>query len=232
MKIGILECGHTSDEVAAEHGHFPDMFSRLLDGYDFTYANYDVEHMEFPKSVHACDGWLLTGSKHGAYDREPFIPHLENFIRDSYADSVPMVGICFGHQIIAQALGGKVEKFAGGWGLGLNSYDFESVGEVQLNAWHQDQVVEKPADAKQIAKNEFCENAALLYGKKAFTLQPHPEFNGAIVAAYTKAKRGTQDYPDAGLDEAFARHKQPDSNHVMGRQIAKFFLQAHGDKSA
>ncbi len=228
MKIGILECGHPADEIAVKHGQFPQMFARLLDGHGLTFASYDVENMVFPEGIHACDGWLLTGSKHGAYDDKPFIPPLETFIRDAFDKSVPMVGICFGHQIIAQALGGTVKKFDGGWGLGLDSYDFGALGEVQLNAWHQDQVIEKPDGAKTVASNAFCEHAALLYGKKAFTIQPHPEFSGDIIAAYATTRRGTLDYPDDGLDRAIERHKLADSNHVLAQQIAEFFLQSRG----
>ena len=67
----------------------------------------------FPEGIHDADGWLITGSRHGAYEDHPWIPPLEEFIRDAYAAQVPLVGICFGHQIIAQAMGGKVEKYQG-----------------------------------------------------------------------------------------------------------------------
>jgi GMP synthase-like glutamine amidotransferase len=80
--------------------------------------------MDFPKDIHDCDGWLITGSRFGAYEDHPFIPPLEDFIRAAYAAHVPVVGICFGHQIIAQAMGGKVEKYAGGWSVGPTEYNF------------------------------------------------------------------------------------------------------------
>src|SRR5690606_32956787 len=119
---------------------------------------------------HEAEGWLLTGSRHGVYDGLPFIAPLEAFVRDAYAAGVPLVGVCFGHQLIAQALGGRVEKFDGGWAVGRHSYAFEGVGEVALNAWHQDQVIEAPAGARQVASSEFCKNAALVYGDRAFTV--------------------------------------------------------------
>ena len=80
----------------------------------------------------------------------PFIPPLEDFIRDAYAADVPLVGICFGHQIIAQALGGKVEKFKDGWAVGRTTYDWQGE-DVALNAWHQDQVVTRPATLQVVA---------------------------------------------------------------------------------
>ena len=80
---------------------------------------------EFPAGPDAADGWLITGSKHGAYEDHDWIPPLEQLIRDIYAAGRPLVGVCFGHQIIAQALGGTVEKFKGGWSVGHTTYEIE-----------------------------------------------------------------------------------------------------------
>ncbi len=228
MKIGILECGHTMPEVETRHGTFPDMFAQLLDGNGFSFVNYDVEFMQFPGSVTECDGWLLTGSKHGAYEDHPFIAPLTEFIRDSYAAGVPMVGICFGHQIIAQALGGHVEKFGGGWALGLNDYAFDGLGTVRLNAWHQDQVTRLPEDAQVVASSDFCANAALVYDDRAFTVQPHPEFKAPVIADYVALRRGTADYADTVMDQAQSRLSEPDHNAALAGQIATFFKQKRG----
>ncbi|MCY4180516.1 MAG: type 1 glutamine amidotransferase [Litoreibacter sp.] len=225
MKIGILECGHTMPEVAARHGTFPDMFARLLEGHGFSFESYDVENMAFPGSINDCDGWLLTGSKHGAYEDHPFIPPLEAFIRDAYAARVPMVGICFGHQIIAQALGGRVEKFKDGWSLGLTRYEFDGLGEVKLNAWHQDQVLDLPEGAKTIASSDFCAHAALIYDDRALTVQPHPEFGGEIIGDYVSLRRGTADYGEDVMDHAAAHVAEADHNTELAQTIAGFFLQ-------
>ncbi len=231
MNIGILECGHTMPEIKERHGDFPEMFARLLDGNDFTFEAYDVENMAFPDSVHTCDGWLLTGSKHGAYDNLPFIAPLEDFIKDAYAKAVPLVGICFGHQLIAQALGGRVEKFKDGWALGLTDYVFEDGQTLRLNAWHQDQVLDLPEGATVIASNDFCKNAALLYGDRAYSIQPHPEFKGDIISNYARIRRGSLDYPDGGMDHAQACADQPDDNPAIAAQIAAFFKQPREAKN-
>ncbi len=225
MKIGILECGHTMPEIELSHGDFPDMFAKLLDGNGFTFASFDVVNMQFPPGIDTCDGWLLTGSKHGAYDDLPFIAPLEEFVRQAYANAVPMVGICFGHQLIAQALGGKVEKFQGGWALGLTEYSFDDTSTLKLNAWHQDQVMSLPKGAKTIAGNDFCKNAAVVYGNRAYTIQPHPEFGGDIISNYASLRRGTADYPDDGMDHAAALAHLPDDNAAIAKQIADFFKQ-------
>lgn len=182
MRIGILKCGQSPEVIRGELGDYDSMFERLLDGRGFRFRSWHVEAMDFPKSIHEADGWLLTGSRHGVYEDHAFIPPLEAFIRAAYHDHVPMVGICFGHQIIAQALGGTVIKSPKGWAVGPQSYDFGDQ-KITLNAWHQDQVVTVPPGAKTLAHNSFCENAALVYDDRALTIQAHPEFEDRFIQA-------------------------------------------------
>ncbi|MEM9785651.1 MAG: type 1 glutamine amidotransferase [Pseudomonadota bacterium] len=221
MKIGILQTGHAPDELRDELGDFADLFERLLDGHGFQFMTWNVVDMDFPPSVDICDGWLITGSKHGAYENHPFIPPLEDMIRKVYAADIPLVGVCFGHQIIAQALGGRVEKFAGGWAVGRQTYDWKG-DKIALNAWHQDQVVQRPANAQVVATNDFCENAALVYGKTVFTVQPHPEFDTDFVAGLAQY-RGPGIVPDTQLAEVEAGLQNPVDNPRLAEHIARFF---------
>jgi len=222
MKIGILQTGLAPDELKPEMGDYGDMFQRLLDGHGFTFDVYKVVENDFPTGVDAADGWLITGSKHGAYEDHPWIPPLEEFIRDCYADGRPMIGVCFGHQIIAQAMGGKVEKFAGGWAAGRQEYTLN--GEtVALNAWHQDQVTQLPAQATVVGSNDFCENAALLYGDKIFTVQPHPEFTAGFIEGLINT-RGKGVVPQPIIDAATAKLSIPLADRKVANQMAEFLL--------
>jgi len=226
MQIGILQTGHAPDALIETAGDYPAMFARLLDGHGFAFRTWAVVDGAFPDSVHDAEGWLITGSRHGAYEDHAWIPPLETFIRAAYAAGVPLVGICFGHQIIAQAMGGRVEKFRGGWAVGPTAYEFD--GEtLTLNAWHQDQVVEKPAQAAVVASNAFCENAALLYGDRAFTVQAHPEFRSDFVDGLIRT-RGRGRVPDPLLDDAVGRLDTPLQDRAIAGRIADFFKQPRG----
>lgn len=221
MKIGILKTGHPPDDLRPAYGDYGDVFSRMLAGQGLTFVGYNVVDMEFPENAHACDGWLITGSRHGAYEDLPFIPPLEDLIREAYAADIPLVGICFGHQIIAQALGGKVEKFREGWAVGRQTYDWNGE-QVSLNAWHQDQVTVAPPDATVCASNAFCQFAAMIYGKTAFTVQAHPEYDSNFIGGLAKF-RGPGVVPDAQLAELAAHLDDPVDNDKLARQIGQFF---------
>lgn len=220
MKIGILQTGHAPDELRPVVGDVNNLFERLLADQGFTFETYAVVDGDFPNSPEDCDGWLITGSKHGAYEALPWIAPLETLIRDVYRIGRPLVGICFGHQIIAQALGGKVEKFQGGWAVGRQTYDWQGE-QISLNAWHQDQVVQRPADATPIASNKFCENAALVYGDRVFTLQAHPEFDATFINGLIEVRAGS--VPPDLIDTAKSNLHGDVANTYLAAQIGAFF---------
>ena len=221
MRIGILQTGHAPDALIDDTGDYDEMFRDLLGGHDFIFATYPVVDGQFPDSASDADGWLITGSRHGAYDDLPWISPLEDLIRDIHARGLPLIGICFGHQIIAQALGGKVEKFAGGWAVGRTTYDQEGQ-TLRLNAWHQDQVTQRPKGAKVLAGNDFCENAVMAYGDTIWTIQPHPEYGASFIDGLIRT-RGRGLVPDAILDSAAATLAGPTNNSDIAAQMAAFF---------
>lgn len=230
MLIGILQCGHFVEREGVPYRDYTQLYADMLAGHGFDFRGWSVVDMEFPASIHDADGWLISGSKHGAYENLPFIPPLEDFIRKAYAEGVPMVGVCFGHQIIAQALGGRVEKFAGGWDVGLQAYHFEDA-DLVLNAWHQDQVTAPPAEAETIASTDFCRHAAFRYRGKAFSVQPHPEFGRTEIETLLDI-RAPGLVPGETIARARARLDEKDDNRAMANRIAAFFKETSNDRLA
>ncbi|MCB1329771.1 MAG: type 1 glutamine amidotransferase [Maritimibacter sp.] len=222
MKIGLLIPGHAPEEVRARLGDYADMYERLLAGHGFDFARWSVVENVFPEGPDAADGWLIGGSRHGVYEDHPWIAPLEQLIRDIVAADRPLVGICFGHQIIAQALGGRVEKYHGGWALGPTAYDFAGT-PLTLNAWHQDQVVAPPEGAEVIASNAFCRYAGLRLGDKTYSVQPHPEYGAEMMRGLFDFRAETAGVPAAQVAEARARLDQKLDADVMADRIAAFF---------
>ena len=199
---------------------------KMLNQWPFTFRNWNICDMTFPDSVDAADGWLLTGSRHGVYENHVFISPLENFIRDIAKAQKPMVGICFGHQIIAKAFGSRVEKSTKGWGLGPQSYQSKTMGDIVLNAWHQDQVLTLPKGAICLAGNDHCHYAVLRYDfAPILTVQPHPEFSRDIICDFAQWYRGMLDYTDEGLAKAAekARSVEQDDSARFGHLIGEFY---------
>ncbi len=227
MKIGILQTGRSPEEMREKHGDYDDLFKRLLDGRGFEFATYPALDGVLPESINDADGWLITGSKFGAYEGHDWIPPLEDFLRHAFAAGVPIVGVCFGHQILAQALGGKVEKFDGGWAVGPMDYEDANGNDQRIMAWHQDQVTEVPKEAEVIGSNSFCENAMLAYGDKALTVQPHPEFTAAFLADLIAARRDV--LPSHIAEAAEARIGDTLTSETYADKFEEFFKR---DRSA
>src|SRR3954464_14466485 len=142
MKLAILETGRPPGDLEAKFGNYASMFARML-GPEFQIETFEVQAGELPPAPTAHGAYLITGSPAGVYDPLPWIAPLSDFIRA--ADTSKMIGICFGHQIMAEALGGHVVKSEKGWGAGLQRYEIvrnepwmDATGEVAVPASHQD----------------------------------------------------------------------------------------------
>jgi GMP synthase-like glutamine amidotransferase len=222
MKVAILETGRPPGDLAQKFGDYPRMFADLL-GTGFDIESFDVQAGELPEAA-AYGAYLITGSPAGVYDPLPWIEPLMQFIRS--AEGAKMVGICFGHQVMAEALGGHVEKSDKGWGAGLHRYTvvrpepwIDTVGIIAIPASHQDQVVVQPPNSEVVAASDFTPFAALAWtDRPAISFQFHPEFSPAFAKALIEQRYDVVPNPDA----AIASLNAPNDNEVVGGWIRNF----------
>jgi len=230
MRIGLLETGEPPEALQPTFGRYGGMFQALL-GPDHSYATYDVQAGQLPAAPDEQDAWLITGSAAGVYDDLPWIAPLSDFLRAAKGQ-VPLVGICFGHQIMAEAFGGQVVKSDRGWGVGLHRYAIErpqtwtDAPSVAIPASHQDQVVALPPGATVVGGSAFTPFGMLSYGDaSAISMQFHPEFDPAYAAALIEARRGTR-YTEAQADAAIATLHEPNDRSRVGGWITTFLENA------
>ncbi len=222
MKLAILETGRPPAQLADEFGDYPAMFEAML-GPGFEIESYDVQAGEFPEPG-AHDAVLITGSPAGVYDPLPWIEPLLEFIRA--AKESRMVGVCFGHQAMAQALGGRVEKSRKGWGAGLHRYDIvrqepwmDGANSIADPASHQDQVVVQPPHTEVTVASEFTPYAGLAWtDRAAISFQFHPEFAPAFAKALIEKRYDVVPDPDAAISSLDA----PNDNARVGGWIRRF----------
>ncbi len=245
MKIGILETGEVHPDLKTRHGDYPAMFAALLGAVDpaLEFATVRVVGGEMPASPAQADAWLVTGSRHGVYDALPWIEPLKAFLRACVARGVPVVGVCFGHQILAEALGGQAAKSDRGWGLGVQDYEVTARAgwmadlpdRFAVRALHQDQVVRLPEGATVLARSAHCDYAALAYGDPerpfAISLQPHPEFDAAFMDELIGLRAGTAFPAEAAADARSSLAREVHGDH-WARLIVGFLRQADATRAA
>jgi GMP synthase-like glutamine amidotransferase len=227
VKLAILQAGAPPEPLGARFGSYGGMFEALL-GEAWDWSVYDVQQGRWPSRPEDHEGYVITGSSAGVYDGEPWIGDLLEFLR-SARGRTKLVGVCFGHQAMAEAFGGQVIKSPKGWGVGLQRYEvivrepwMDEAPAFALPASHQDQVVELPPGAQVLAASAFTPFAMLEYpGAGAISIQPHPEFDPAYAKALIERRRGTR-YTDEQADAAVGSLDAPNDRRRVGGWIERF----------
>lgn len=231
MKIAILEPGAPPKDLIDRFGSYGAMVTALL-GEGFETELFDVRAGDYPAAgVH--QGYVITGSAAGVYDPDPWIPDLKAWVQAT-AGAAPMVGICFGHQLMAEAFGGQVVKSPKGWGVGLDSYTLNTTAPwmergaatMTLPVSHQDQVVAIGPEAEVLGGSDFCPFGFLAYpDRKAVSLQPHPEFDPAYAEALIVTRRDGPLTPEHA-DRAIASLHAPNDNARVGGWLRRFLRES------
>jgi GMP synthase-like glutamine amidotransferase len=225
-RVGLLECDHVDARFRDVTDDYAAMFATLLPDVDL--VPYDAVNGELPTSPRECDGWLATGSRHSVYEDLEWIGAASAFVRDVRDAGVPFVGVCFGHQLLAHALGGTVERHGGGWGAGIRRLDIvrtESWMEppaaaCNLHFMHQDQVTRAPAGAVVLGCADHCEVAMFRVGDTMLGVQAHPEFTVAYAEALL-TDRSERIGGDKAA-EALTSLATPTDEAVVARWVARF----------
>jgi GMP synthase-like glutamine amidotransferase len=231
MKLGILNAIHPDASKVNWEETPVDAYIRFFQSVEapFEYVGYEAAQGELPQTPDECDAYIITGSPNGAYEADKWIAALAQFIRDAYQSGKKLVGICFGHQILAQALGGRVEKSDKGIGFGLKEFEVaahkawmtDKREQCALYFAHQDQVVQLPPGAELLGGNDFCPNVLYEINGRVLGIQGHPELTAAMMA---DVRSLVKDNMEPEMYETAVRSLQnntPD-NQLVGRWIVNF----------
>ncbi|HCH33022.1 MAG TPA: GMP synthase [Oceanospirillaceae bacterium] len=235
ITVGLLLCDTMHDYLLdLSGGDYDHLYADCLSQADDTliFKSYRTHLGELPSSTSQCDVWLISGSPNSVYNDLAWIKNLIDFVKQLTNANKPLVGICFGHQVIAAALGGKVEKSDRGWGLGMAQYAVSKPAQWmqpsldRYNIWvfHEDQITQLPVGAQILSGNDFCPAFLVQYNPVTMSIQGHPEF---FKGFFTRVL-GSDEFdsmPDIraqGLANLEGEHDGP----VLFSWIAEFLRQA------
>lgn len=228
LRIGLLLCDHLDDDVAAQVGDYTDLYPAVFGPAGMDLTVFEVTRGELPGDLDGYDGWVVSGSRRSTYEDEGWIHRLESLVRRIVDEGRPLVGICFGHQMTAQALGGKVEPADVGWGVGVKEFTIgdpapwmEQAPTMRLLMSHRDQVTRLPDGAEVVATSGYCPVGAYRIGDRVFCVQGHPEFVPELSRILMEKRR--QKIGDEVVDNALESLDVPTDGRRTVRWMAEFF---------
>jgi GMP synthase-like glutamine amidotransferase len=230
MRIGLLECDDVVGRFPGVPGGYREMFADLLSPHleNLQFAYYRAFEGSLPQAPTDCDAWLCSGSQYSTYDAREWIGGLAGFIRGIAQSGRPFVGICFGHQMLAHAMGGEVAKARQGWGAGVLPVEMlrqepwmePPRREIRIQHMHQDQVQKLPPDSVLLGRSPHCEVGMFRVGERMLGIEGHPEFTTAFGEALIRSRREKIGAPRA--QEALESLARPADGPVLGRWIARY----------
>ncbi len=220
MRIGIILVDNLAPDLASIAGDYDELYRWVFDSPDVELEFHAAHLGELPPSVRGVDAWVIGGSRASAYDDVPWILALRDFVREAYFADMTLIGICFGHQLIADVLGGKAGPADIGWNAGAVTYRRADGSSFDLLASHKDQVLELPHGAEVTVQAEHCPIAGFRIGHQVITVQPHPEFPGELGAELYAGRRHL--LGDAVVDRAVASCAADLARREIGDELLDF----------
>jgi GMP synthase-like glutamine amidotransferase len=229
-RIGLLLVGHIDAGSLHIGGDYPELYADLLQPHNIQLTTYRCDEGQLPESLSEQDGYICSPSRLSVYDDHQWLRDVEQLLRDMVAAETPYVGICFGHQLMAQALGATVQKADVGWGIGAKHYEvveaqpwMDSTADIVLAASHQDQVMQLPDGARLMARAPYCPVGGMLIGERAWTLQVHPEFSPALADSLLATRLAL--FGEEAAEAARVTLKEPLQQNRIAGWMSRFFHQ-------
>ena len=233
MNIALLGCDDVPQRFRHIAGGYRDMFESVLQPHvpNLALTWIDLYRGEAPPLPSAFDAFICTGSRCSVYDDEPWIEGLKAFVREAHDADAPFVGICFGHQMLAEALGGKVERADYGWGIGVHDMQILKTEDwmiparenCRLQYMHADQVQRMPEGSALLASAAHCPVAMFKVGDYMLGIEGHPEFPAAFEEALLLDRR--ERIGAERVDSALRTLKDRTDERIVGAWIAAFIRQ-------
>ncbi|KAJ5301499.1 hypothetical protein PENANT_c009G07360 [Penicillium antarcticum] len=248
LRIAVLVCDTPVQPVLEKYGDYYAIFQGLLkqgfqdlelpEELDVQFSGYHVvENPQFPE-LHDYDAVLMTGSKHDAWSNADWIVNLTSYVKKAFEAKKPIVGICFGHQILARALGAKVGRNETGWELSVEGLDLTDEGKelfgkdkLSIQQMHRDIVFHVPAGCSNLATSPICGVQGIYMPQRALSVQGHPEFHEGIMTPLLELRHQSGLFNDQLYKDGLSRAGNPHDGRLIAKTMVKFIVEAQSSKS-